>query len=311
MNYLVIGDDEYLRTREEAKIKENFLSPDEVDLNYSVYRTDQIDDIMDSLNTSPFLAGKRVILVKDAHQFSEDALASVVSYLEKSAGENVLILSADISLKKSKTFRKLSSFMEMIKADKPDAATIKKWIRAFFKKEGIEISPGAVDLIYELKGEDTVGVKGELEKLAGYSGGQRIEIEHVEQLVGRSVTETVFKLVDAVNMNNGEWVFRVLGDLYDQKKQPHEVIGYLAWYLKVMQKLILLTAKGANINEMASELGYSVGYVRRLQNQSKGYSAEKVGRWISFLLETDRDIKTGRKEARLALEALVTTLLNS
>jgi DNA polymerase-3 subunit delta len=311
MNYLIIGDDEYLRTREETKIKEKFLTPDKVYLNYSVYRPDRFDDIMDSLNTSPFLADKRVILVKEAHQLSESALSSLISYLEKSTGENILILSADASLKKSKAFRKLSSFVETIKLDKPDAATIKKWIRTFFKKEGIEISPRAVDLICELKGEDTVGIKGELEKMAGYSGGQRIEEEHVEQLVGRSVTETVFKLTDAINARDADWAFRVLRDLYDQKKRPHEIIGFLGSYLKNIKEVMMLSRTIRDSQKIAQETGKNPWYVKRLLQQSKNYSVDRIDNWISALLETDRSIKTGRKEAVLALEMLITAFLNS
>ncbi|MFQ5952583.1 MAG: DNA polymerase III subunit delta [Candidatus Omnitrophota bacterium] len=309
MNYLIIGDDEYLREREEIKIREKFLSTDQIDLNYSVYQPQETDNIMDSLNTVPFMGDRRVVLVKDAHQLSPEALGAIVSYMEKPDQANVLVLSAAGPLGDSKSYKKLSSLVETIKADKPDLATMKKWIKSFFKKENIDISREAVDLIVELKGQDSSGIKTELEKLASYSGGKKIEVSHVEELVGRSVTETVFKLVDAINAKDSKWAFRVLSDLYDQKKQPHEIIGYLGWYFKVIQKIIFLSSKKTGINAIASEIGYSPGYVRRLSEQSKKYSAEKISRWISLLLDTDRDIKTGRKDAVLALETLVTTFL--
>ena len=195
--------------------------------------------------------------------------------------------------------------------DKPDPVTIKKWVSSYFKKEGIDITREAVDLICELKGQDTSGIKHELDKLAGYSGGKKLEVSDVEELVGRSVTETVFKLVDAINAKDPKWAFRVLSDLYDQKKQPHEIIGYLAWYLKIMQKIVFLTTGGeANANIIASEIGYSAGYAKRLLRQAKGYSAEKVSKWVNYLLEADRDIKTGKKEARLALEEIITRFLS-
>ncbi len=199
MNYLIIGDDEYLRAREEARIKEKFLPPEETDLNYSVYQPDQIDGIMDSVNTVPFMADKRVILVKDAHELSKESLEAILSYAESPLKTNVLILSADSSLEGNKLYRKLSTLVETVKMRKPDKATVKKWIRGFFKKEDIDISPAATDLVAELKGDDISGIKTELEKIAAYSGGEKIETEDVEKLVGRSVTETVFKLVDAIN----------------------------------------------------------------------------------------------------------------
>jgi DNA polymerase-3 subunit delta len=310
-NYLIIGDDEYIRETEANKIKERFLSSGEIDLNYSVYGPADINGIMGSLGTMPFMAENRVVLVKKAHELSDKDAHVILSYLEKPLGTSILVLSSADSLKNAKYYRKLSGLVKVIRADKPDSATIRKWVRAFFKKEGLEISPEAADLIVELKGTDTIGVKAELDKLVSFSGGEKVEARHVEQLVGRSVTETVFKLADAVNTRNAEWTFRILNDLYDQKKQPHEIIGYLGWYMRIMQKIVLLSGKAMGLEGLAAELGYSPAYTRRLANQAKKYPVSRIEHWISLLLETDRDIKTGRKQPRLAVEMLLTSFLNS
>ena len=310
-NYLIIGDDQYLRGREESKIKENFLSSEESYLNYSVFNSQEIDNIMDSLNTVPFMGDRRVVLVKDAHQLSQDSFETILSYAEKPMDSTVLVLSADSSLEGNKAYKKLSSLMETVRANAPDAATVKKWIRGFFKNEDIEISPQAVNLIAELKGDDISGIKTELEKIAAYSGGEKIEAGNIEELVGRSVTETVFKLVDAINKKDAKWAFRIIQDLYSQKKQPHEVIGYLAWYLRTIQKIVALTSETKSIKEIASRIKYSPAYTRRLMTQAENYSTDKLERWVSLLFETDRDIKTGKKPATLALETLITAFLTS
>lgn len=310
-NYLIIGDDEYIKEAEERKLKDKFLSSGEVDLNYSVCGSGDIAKAMDSLETMPFLADKRVVVIKDAQDLPEKDLETLLSYLDKPSKSSVLILSAGSSFKKDKYYRKLSGSLKEIKADKPDEATIKKWIHSFFKKQNIDISPQAVDLIVELKGTDTPSVKTELEKLAAFSAGGKIEIGHVEEIVGRSVTESVFKLVDAINAKDAKWVFRVLGDLYDQKKQPPEIIGYLSWYIRIMQKIALLSGRGASSQEVSMELGYSPAYARRLQTQAKKYPVKRINSWTHLLFEADRDIKTGRRQADLAMEMLLVSLLKS
>ena len=300
-NYLIIGDDEYIRETETARIRDKYLKPAEVELNYSVHAPDDIDGIMNSLGTMPFLADKRVVLMRGAEALSEASVETISKYLENPSGSGVLVLTAEGSFKKSKEYRKISKLLQEIDAANPDPARIKSWIRTFFKKENIEISPEAVDLIAELKGTDTAAVKMELEKLASFAGGKRIEAAHVEELVGRSVQETVFKLVDAINARDGGWAFRIINDLYDQKKQTPEIIGYLGWYIRIMQKITLLSARGIGQQNMASELGYSPAYVRRLTDQAKKYPVKRIEQWTSLLLDTDRDIKTGRKEATVAL----------
>jgi len=309
-NFLVIGDDEYIREKEINRIKDGFLSSSESELNYSVHSPDDIDGIMDTVGTMPFLADKRVVLVRDAEKLSDAGAESLLTYLENPSDTGVMILTAGPSFKKTAKFRKMSKLAKVVKADRPDTATIGGWIRGFMKKEGVEISADAVALIVELKGTDTAGVKIELDKLVCFAGGERIEREHVETLVGRSVTETVFKLVDAINERDGEWAFNVLNDLYDQKKQPPEIIGYLGWYIRMIQKIKLLTGRGVGPAGIAEELGYSPGYARRLSGQAMRYSADRVEKWVSLLCETDRTIKTGLKPGQLAVETLLANLLN-
>jgi len=310
MNYLIIGDDAYLREREENKIKEKFLNSGEADINFSIYRKeDDLSDIMDSLGTLPFLADRRVILVKEVENFTESSLNTLMSYLEHPTETSVLIISADSNFKKNKHYKKFVSSMETIAADVPQAHTMKKWIKSFLEKENVDISPQAVDLIVELKGQDTAGIKAEIDKLISFSGGNKIEVKDVEQIVGRSVTETVFKLVDAIDSGDGEWAFRILNDLYNDKKQPVEIIGYLGWHMRMMQGVNLLSSKGAGVNEIASKLGYSPGYVKRLSYQAKKYDHSKIARRVSLLFETDKAIKTGQKDPNIALQMLVVEFL--
>ena len=308
-NYLVIGEDEYVKEREISALRDKFLTSDEISLNYSCHDPDDIDGVSDSLGTMPFLSERRVVLIKDAHKLSERSIETILSYLEAPSDSSVMIISSDNSFKKNKKYRDVSGKLKVIVSDAPDRVTMKKWVDTFFKREEINISSEAAQLIVELKGSDTAGIKSEIEKLACFSGGERIEKEHVEELVGRSVTETVFKLVDAINSGNKKWAFRILEDLYDQKKQPQEIIGYLAWYIKVIRKISLLSGKGLSPEAIASEIKYSPAYTRRLLGQSKKYQDKRMELWVALLFETDRDIKTGRKQAGIAIEMLLVSLL--
>ncbi|MFH1309089.1 MAG: DNA polymerase III subunit delta [Candidatus Omnitrophota bacterium] len=309
MNYLIIGDDEYIRENETVKIKNKFLADSETALNYTAYNSENVDGLFDSLQTMPFLAKKRVVLLKKSEQLSKEFIDLIITYLGNPADTSILVLSSDSSLKEKKYFKQIIPLVQVIKADKPTTLNIREWTRSFFRKQKIEISEEAVDLLVELKGADTAGIKVELEKLVAFSGGEKIEGFHVENLVGRSVKEMVFKLVEAVNTKNALWIFRILNDLYDQKKQPFEIIGYLSWHIKTMRKIKLLDSKGIGLGGIVSELGYSAGYVKRLLYQAKEYSEFKMRAWVSLLFDADQSIKTGLNAPAMAMEVLMVSLL--
>lgn len=308
-NYLIIGDDDFLREKEIAKIKDKSLTPQESELNFSVYSYEDLASVMDALGTAPFLAEKRVVLLRNVQDLDAKGLNTLVSYLEKPVDTGVLVITADAEFRKTGAYDKFVRKMTEIRADRPRDNEVKSWIRGYFSKEKIEISQEAVDLIVELKGQDTAGVRTEIEKLAVYSGGKKIEIADVEKLVGRSITETVFGLVDAIEAKDSAKVFRILSDLADQKKHPVEMIGYLGWHLRNIQKVCLLSSRGKSPEEIARDLGLARWRGRKFMEQAGRYSSLKIEKWLSMLLEADRDIKTGLKSEDLAMEMLVVGLM--
>jgi DNA polymerase III subunit delta len=304
-NFIISGDDQYLREREEKKIRDKVLSREEIDLNFSVYGPEEARKAIDELGTSPFLADKRVVVLREAERFTEEALKEVIAYLKKPSKTGVLVVTSGPDFRKKTGYKTISSYAATVSADKLSPYKIKEGIRSLLKKENTDISSEAVDLIFELKGSDPAVIRNELEKLSAFTGGEKIEVSHVEQMVGRSVTETVYKLIDAINRKDSEYLFKVLEDLAAQKKQVPEILGYLAWHIRTIQKIRSLSIKGAGKEEIISSAGKGA---YRLLSEAPKYTAAKTRKWIEGIVETDTDVKRGRKEPWLALEMLVLKL---
>ena len=308
-NSLIIGNNEHIRKTELNKLKSKYLPSGESDLNYSVYTPDEIDGIMDAVQTHSLFADRRVVVIKDFDRINEKSFETISNYLGNPLETTILVMVAAASFKKTKNYKKLIKLVKVINADNPGPETVRKWVKIFFQKQNIPISSEAVELIVESKGDDTTGLHMELEKLVSFSDGEQIECSHVEQLVGRSVKETIFNLVDAINKRDAKWLFKIINDLYDQKKQPHEILGYIGWYLRIMQKINMLKRKGVPESGIPAALGYNPGYARRLLFQSKKYPLSRIEKWNALLIRTDMDIKTGKKPAELALDMLLTEFL--
>ena len=304
-NFIISGDDVYLRDKEEKKLRDRFLAKEEIDLNFRVYVPEEFRQAIDDLGTAPFLAEKRVIVIRDIERFTDEAFDVMEAYLKKPSETGVLVLTSGGDFKKKPRYRNISSEAVQVTADKLTPYKIKDGIKVFFKKDGIEISPEAVDLIFELKGANPALIVNELAKLSAFSGGEKIEVFHVEEMVGRSVSETVYKLIDAINRKNAKHLFRILGDLAGQKKQVPEIMGYLAWHIRTVQKIRFLSLKGASKEDIIASAGRGA---YRLLPEAPKYTAAKTRKWIEAIVEADIDVKRGRKEPFLALEMLVLKL---
>lgn len=309
-NYLIIGENRLIRDREIQNIKKKFVPPEFLSYNYSEHLPQDIVSFMVSLGTVPFLSKKRVVLLKEGEALSDGDIESVISYLEKPFDASVMVIAAGEGLKKAKRFNDLLKLMVRVDASEPAEADLKNWIRAFLKKEGVNISPEAVELLFALKGKDSAALKQEIEKLISYSGQDPIGTADVEKLVGRSVADSVFVLVDALNKGDHKWAFRILGDLYGQRKNETEIIGYLNWYARLIGKIKYLSVKGLDVNAIAREVGYSPAYVARFRNEAKRFSGARLKRWNAILLNSDRDIKSGLREPALVMDMLIPALIS-
>ena len=138
---------------------------------------------------------------------------------------------------------------------------------------------------------------------------ESIDEGDVENIVGRSVTDTVFKLVDAIERGDTGWAMRILGDLYSQKKNVTEVIGYLTWHIRLIAKIKYFSRRGMRNDEIAREAAAKVYQVSKMRPRAESYKEERVVRWTQALLTADREIKKGLKEPFLAMDILISSLI--
>jgi len=308
-NYLILGNNNILIKEQVNNIVDKFLSKEDKSLNYSKFLPDNINNIFNSLKTMPFIAEKRVVLVENIQTGDDDFFKSILSYLNGFLDSSVLILVADVTLKKNKHYIDLTKKVELINISDLNLYNIKKWIESFLEKNNIKIEKKALDLLIELKDLNFIDIVSELEKLICFANKEEIKIKHVEQLVGSNIKEDVFKLIDAINAKNTIKLFNIISNLYAQKKQSYEILGYIAWYVKTMQKIIMFYNQGFNVHKTAKALGYSFAYTKRLFDQLKQHSSKKIKQWVILLLEADKEMKKGIKESRLIIELLLIRFL--
>jgi DNA polymerase-3 subunit delta len=311
-SYLIAGNDEHIKNVNLQKIKKKYLPGGEDSINYSIYGPEEIDRIMDSIQTLPVFSDTKITVVKNINECEDKALESIIKYIQNSPPNgNVLVMTASADFTRTKAWKKMLKLSKVLKADRPAPIKIKKMINAYFRKEGVNISSDAVDLIVELKGDDTAGIKKELEKLLSYSGGDDIEESHVEQLVGRNIKETVFNIIKALNKRDPEWLYTIINDLYERREPPVRIIGYIGWHVRMMQKIVFLKERGLPPEAMASELKYKVGYVKRLCYQAREYPAERILTWNKALVEADNAMKRSYMPPELALDVLLAKLMKN
>ncbi|MBF0216908.1 MAG: DNA polymerase III subunit delta [Candidatus Omnitrophica bacterium] len=308
-NYIIIGEDDYIRAREIDRIKKAHLTVGTSELNFSEFTAPLTDGLIDALSTVPFISDKRVVLLLEAEKLTVDRMGEITRYMANPAPGAVFVISGRSSVERIPGYKEIAGSSAVIKADKPTPAELKVRIRSFFAKEKVKITEDALDLIVRLKGDDTTGIRTDIEKLLVFSGGEEIKVEAVEELVGSSVLDSVFSLADSINGKDPKKVFGIMDNLEGQKKQPVEIIGYLGWYIKLIKNVKCLSLLGMDADAIARELKRSPWEIKKRYSQAKAFSVKKIKKWEAALFAADQDIKTGFKQPALAMDTLIAELL--
>lgn len=188
-------------------------------------------------------------------------------------------------------------------------AELRPWAAERVKAQQASIAPNALERLTSLIDGHHLGeLAQEIDKLAIYTAGRRIEVADVDTLVSGAVQYQVWDLTDAVIEGRGDRALAVLQAM-DARDNP---APYLSFMLTRQYRQLLLAQallrEGLNAEQIGVELRLSGYPLRKIIEQASRYPADRLEAAYRRLLETDVAVKTGVLEVDMALELLIVDL---
>lgn len=207
---VLAGDDGWLRDRALERLREAATQDGKLDIGeYDGADRDLVlASALDEARTFPFLAPRRLVLIRRADRFANagadsDAIA-LEAYLSAPADWSCLCLCVN-SLDARRVFAKAAlAAGAVVDCSSPPPARVESWLGETLKHEhGKRLEPAAARLLLDLLGADLAPLAQALEKLSLLVGKEPlVRITDVEALVGRDRGTLPWDLVDA--LVNGE-----------------------------------------------------------------------------------------------------------
>ncbi len=311
--FLLLGDEQFLKDEEVARIKARYLKKETFDLNYNVfYAKDKELDIklvLDALNTLPFLSEKRVVIIRDVDELAQFQKELLISYLESPQRFSCLILDSKSSKIQNGFLLEVSKHSKVVYCRPLRDEELDNWIFKKVRSFGKRITNEAISSIKENLSSNLMMVSRLLENLSLYIGSrQQITKEDVEKLAGRALGNTTFELVDAMGSKDERLTFQILSNLLKERKRETELLGFIAWHLKRIEKIKHLM-RVRDRYSICRELGLNYRNFEKLSQQAKNFTIKRIRSIYNRLLDIDWAIKTGRTVSpSLLLERLIVEL---
>jgi len=328
MLYILHGRDDFSRREELGHIRaaldaDGMLASNTDVLDGRVVTPDQLTAICD---TVPFLASHRLVMVEGLlgrfdppdrlHRGGGRPRRGPAPELERWLGLAEYVQHLPDSTTLVLLDDELSPVNPLLEALRPQAevrefpelkpGAVLQWILDRAEALGADISPKGADALRDLLGNKLWILANELDKLAAYAQGRRIEAADVRALVHEAREVKIFALVDAVVEKRPPLALRMLHRLVDDGAD----FGYLLAMMSRQYRLIIqakeLSLSGITSQEIGQQLDIRSGFVlQKVLDQADRYSLSRLKAAYKRLLEADESVKRGRYSDELALELLV------
>jgi DNA polymerase-3 subunit delta len=178
-------------------------------------------------------------------------------------------------------------------------AWCEKWCSARYGKQ---VPSAAASLLVDLVGADMGLLDQELCKLSIFAGARpTIDVAAVDQLVGRSRAESIWKIFDAI--------LTILDRLLDQGEEPMRILGAFSMQLRRLAQAARLHALGQPLPAALAQVGVLPFAIKNGEAQLKHLGLRRLQRLYDRLLEIDTGLKGGSPlSARVQLERFVVGL---
>lgn len=267
----------------------------------------ECSDVFDELRTLPFLAKRRVVLLKDAGAFITANRELLEKYFDDPSGSGVLILTLDTWAKSTKLAKKLVKIGEHIATEALKGWQMPKFVANYARSEHDKsLTQGGSQLLVELVGDAAGRLCSEVDKLVMYVGERdKITEADINALVGHNRIFSVFLVIDFMTAGNTAGAVERLRSMFaNDKSSEFTVVGAFAFHFRRMFRAKRMLEKGVNANQIAGKLrifGDKDAFFRQLRK----ISLEQIGMILSELARIDYSVKTGMMTGRVAIEQLI------
>jgi len=227
--YLVCSIDDFLLYEALSIIRDKYS--DAGAFNFDIFDMNSPDDskpaeqILDILNTLPFLSDRRLVIIENTQKLSKKDAGKIEGYISNPSLTSLLIMFHKGTPQKLFSTQAVKNLKTLTLA--VPEKNIGQWIKDRAKRKGIEITDKAAEYLIISAGTDLGMLYAEIEKLS-FLGTKNIDIDEIKNIVYTGAEYSAFDIVNALKNKDASGVFRILQSA-SKNVEPQMLLGALNW----------------------------------------------------------------------------------
>lgn len=315
--FLFHGEDSYSSSQKLKLWQTGFVKKYGENATMEIFENKDLDikNLATNLNTLPFLADKKLTIIKDL--FAENPTEEqkkFISILEKLPDFAILIFYEKSQVAKSNTLlKKIAEIGEIEEFPNPTPLAAGKWLLARSQKENIKLNQLSANYLVEYCGNDLWHLSNELEKLKAYAIDNQITREMIELLAVPSLNASIFRFTDCIAEKNIKQAIKILETLTQNGEDLIRIFFMIVRHFRILIQVKDLLLQNENAFTITKKLQQKPFVIKKSIGQCKNFNLEKLKSLYGKMLKIDTDFKTGKiktyqkdnTELILAIEKLI------
>ena len=306
--YVLRGTDPYLLERGRATVRERSIG--DADPALALVEFDgaeaQVADVLDALRTLPFLAPRRLVLIRDADAFfSAETRPHLEKYLEAPSPTGVLCLEVGSWNPQTRLGKKVTEIGLVVACEADQPNKIPGWLQRQARDQyGKALTFEAARMLQAFLGDDFAALTHALDALTLYVGDtESIDAPQVDALVARGHHERVWDLCDAVAEGRVARALELLDVFWTEGMAAPQIVGLLRPTYRQLIRVRAM-AEAMDIETAMDRARVHRAAFDRVRRAVARFSADDLADAYQALVDADLAAKS-RPDDRMAMETLI------
>ena len=295
---------------------------DSADLNFAYFDMKEVvyKDVELELVSLPFFADEKIVILDHfvdittakKRFLTDDELKSFEEYLDNPSLTTKLLIFAEGKLdSKRRLVKLLKRDAKVFDAVEAKEQELRQYFQKWSQKEGLQFANQSFENLLIKSGFQFSEIQKNLLFLQSYKKDSVIEEEDIVNAIPKTLQDNIFDLTQFILTKKMDHARDLVRDLTLQGEDEIKLIAVMLGQFRTFTQVKILAESGQTESQIASSLGSFLGrnpnpyQIKFALRDARGLSLSFLKQAISYLIETDYQIKTGLYEKGFLFEKVL------
>jgi len=292
---------------------------DSADLNFAYFDMKEVvyKDVELELVSLPFFADEKIVILDHfvdittakKRFLTDDELKSFEEYFDNPSPTTKLLIFAEGKLdSKRRLVKLLKRDAKVFDAVEVKEQELRQYFQKWSQKQGLQFANYSFENLLIKSGFQFSEIQKNLLFLQSYKEDSVIEEEDIINAIPKTLQDNIFDLTQFILTKKMDQARDLVRDLTLQGEDEIKLIAVMLGQFRTFTQVKILAESGQTESQIASSLGSYLGrnpnpyQIKFALRDARGLSLSFLKQAISYLIETDYQIKTGLYEKGFLFE---------